>query len=134
MPTTKPVARLAANVTPSINSTTKKSLRFARSIMVSASWLPANSSKIPKTDSVSRYITARDSLPKTTAKILKEAIQFGKEQGVVTRSVIRTAHRIHDGIIQAAVSEKVARYSQPPMMIAKRYEGPVKSIRKKVIG
>jgi hypothetical protein len=53
---------------------------------------------------------------------------------VVTRSAIRTAHRIHDGIIQAAVSEKVARYSQTPVMIAKLYEGPVKSIRKKVIG
>ena len=40
--------------------------------------------------------------------LLKKAIQFGKEQGVETRSAIRIAHRIHDGIIQAAVSEKAS--------------------------
>jgi nucleotide-binding universal stress UspA family protein len=40
--------------------------------------------------------------------LLKKAIQFGKEQGLVTRSAIRIAHRVYDGIIQAAVSEKVS--------------------------
>jgi nucleotide-binding universal stress UspA family protein len=40
--------------------------------------------------------------------LLKKAIHFGSEQGVETRSAIRIAHRIHDGIIQAAISEKVS--------------------------
>ena len=40
--------------------------------------------------------------------LLKKAIQFSKEQGVETRSAIRIAHRVYDGIIQAAVSEKVS--------------------------
>jgi amino acid transporter/nucleotide-binding universal stress UspA family protein len=40
--------------------------------------------------------------------LLKKAIQFGREQGVETRSAIRIAHRVYDGIIQAAVSEKVS--------------------------
>lgn len=40
--------------------------------------------------------------------LLKKAIQYGKEQGLVVRSAIRIAHRVYDGIIQAAVSEKVS--------------------------
>lgn len=40
--------------------------------------------------------------------LLKKAIRFGKEQGVETRSAIRIAHRIYDGIIQTAVAEKVS--------------------------
>ena len=40
--------------------------------------------------------------------LLKKAIQFSKEQGVETRSAIRIAHRVYDGIVQAAVSEKVS--------------------------
>ena len=40
--------------------------------------------------------------------LLKKAIQYGKEQGMEIRSTIRIAHRIHDGIIRAAISEKVS--------------------------
>jgi nucleotide-binding universal stress UspA family protein len=40
--------------------------------------------------------------------LLKKAIQFGKEQGVETRSAIRIAHHVYDGIIQAARSEDVS--------------------------
>lgn len=40
--------------------------------------------------------------------LLKKAIRFGKEQGVETRSAIRIAHRVYDGIIQTAVAEKVS--------------------------
>ncbi len=40
--------------------------------------------------------------------LLKKAIQFGKEQGVETRSAIRIAHRVYDGILQTAVAEKAS--------------------------
>jgi len=40
--------------------------------------------------------------------LLRRAIRFGKEQGVETRSAIRIAHRVYDGIIQTAVAEKVS--------------------------
>jgi nucleotide-binding universal stress UspA family protein len=40
--------------------------------------------------------------------LLKKAIQFGKEQNVETRSAIRIAQRVYDGIIQAAESEDVS--------------------------
>ncbi len=37
--------------------------------------------------------------------LLRKAIRFGREQGVETRSAVRIAHRVYDGIIQAAVAE-----------------------------
>ena len=40
--------------------------------------------------------------------LLKKAIQFGKEQGVPTRSAIRIAHQVYDGILQTADAEKVS--------------------------
>jgi nucleotide-binding universal stress UspA family protein len=40
--------------------------------------------------------------------LLKKAVQHGKEQGVPTRSILRIAHRIYDGIIQAAEAEDVS--------------------------
>ena len=36
---------------------------------------------------------------------LKKAVQHGKEQGVPTRSILRVAHRVYDGILQAAEVE-----------------------------
>jgi nucleotide-binding universal stress UspA family protein len=38
--------------------------------------------------------------------LLKKAIQYGKDNGVVTRPAIRIAHRVYDGIIQAAEAEQ----------------------------
>ncbi len=91
--------------------------------------------------------------------LLRKAIEYGKEQGVETRSAIRIANQIWDGILQAAeiekatlilmgwkgftttrdrimseIPEKVARYAHTPVMIVQRYEGPVKSLVKRVMG
>jgi amino acid transporter len=40
--------------------------------------------------------------------LLKEAIQYGTEQGVVTRPELRIAHRVYDGILTAAESENAS--------------------------
>ncbi len=40
--------------------------------------------------------------------LLKTAIRFGMEQGVETRSALRIAHHVYDGIVEAAVSEKAS--------------------------
>jgi amino acid transporter/nucleotide-binding universal stress UspA family protein len=40
--------------------------------------------------------------------LLKTAIRFGREEGVETRSALRIAHHVYDGIIEAAVSEKAS--------------------------
>jgi amino acid transporter/nucleotide-binding universal stress UspA family protein len=40
--------------------------------------------------------------------LLKKAVRHGKENGVPTRSTLRVAHRIYDGILQAAEAEKVS--------------------------
>lgn len=40
--------------------------------------------------------------------LLKKAVQYGSAQGVETRSAVRIAHRVSDGIIQAAESEKAS--------------------------
>ncbi len=40
--------------------------------------------------------------------LLKRAIQFGREQGVETRSALRIAHRVYDGILQTALVEKAS--------------------------
>lgn len=40
--------------------------------------------------------------------LLRDALQHGKERGVPTRSTIRIAHRIHDGIIRTAEKEHVS--------------------------
>jgi amino acid transporter/nucleotide-binding universal stress UspA family protein len=40
--------------------------------------------------------------------LLKTAIRFGREQGVETRSALRIAHHVYDGIIEAAVTEKAS--------------------------
>jgi nucleotide-binding universal stress UspA family protein len=40
--------------------------------------------------------------------LLRKAIQYGKEQGVETRSAIRIAHQVWDGIIQTAEVERVS--------------------------
>jgi amino acid transporter/nucleotide-binding universal stress UspA family protein len=42
------------------------------------------------------------------APLLKRAIQYGKEQGVPTRSALRIAHHVYDGIIRTAESEKAS--------------------------
>jgi len=41
---------------------------------------------------------------------------------------------LFSNVIFGEIAEKVARYSRAPVMIAKRYEGKVKSIVKKVLG
>ncbi len=38
--------------------------------------------------------------------LMKKAIEYGNEQGVETRSAIRIAHQVWDGILQAAEAEK----------------------------
>ena len=38
--------------------------------------------------------------------LLKKAIEYGKEQGVETRSAVRIAHQVWDGILHAAEAEK----------------------------
>jgi nucleotide-binding universal stress UspA family protein len=38
--------------------------------------------------------------------LLKKALEYGKEQGVATRSAIRIAHQVWDGILHTARSEK----------------------------
>lgn len=40
--------------------------------------------------------------------LLKKAVQHGKENGVPTRPILRIAHRISDGILQAADAEEVS--------------------------
>jgi amino acid transporter/nucleotide-binding universal stress UspA family protein len=40
--------------------------------------------------------------------LLKTAIRFGREQGVETRSALRIAHHVYDGIVEAAVTEKAS--------------------------
>jgi len=40
--------------------------------------------------------------------LLKNAIQYGKANGVETRSAIRIAHQVWDGVIQAANAEKAS--------------------------
>jgi amino acid transporter/nucleotide-binding universal stress UspA family protein len=40
--------------------------------------------------------------------LLKKALRFGKEQGVETRSALRIAHHVYDGIIETAVTEKAS--------------------------
>ena len=40
------------------------------------------------------------------APLLKKAIEYGEEQGVETRSAIRIAHQVWDGILHAAETEK----------------------------
>ena len=41
---------------------------------------------------------------------------------------------VFSSVLFGEIPEKIARYSQTPVMIVKRYEGPVKSIVKKVLG
>ena len=41
---------------------------------------------------------------------------------------------IFSSVLFGEIPEKVARYSQIPVMIVKRYEGPVKTIVKKIMG
>ena len=41
---------------------------------------------------------------------------------------------IFSSVLFGEIPEKVARYSQSPVMIVKRYEGPVKSIIKRIMG
>jgi nucleotide-binding universal stress UspA family protein len=41
---------------------------------------------------------------------------------------------VFSSVLFGEIPEKVARYSQTPVMIVKRYEGPVKSIVKRVMG
>jgi nucleotide-binding universal stress UspA family protein len=41
---------------------------------------------------------------------------------------------VFSSVLFGEIPEKVARYCQTPVMIVKRYEGPVKSIVKKVMG
>jgi nucleotide-binding universal stress UspA family protein len=40
--------------------------------------------------------------------LLRKAIQFGRDQGVETRSAVRIAHQVWDGIIQTAETERVS--------------------------
>ncbi|UCG51188.1 MAG: amino acid permease [Candidatus Latescibacterota bacterium] len=40
--------------------------------------------------------------------LLKEAIQYGHEEGVDTRSALRIAHRVYDGILKAAEEERAS--------------------------
>jgi nucleotide-binding universal stress UspA family protein len=40
--------------------------------------------------------------------LLKQAVEYGKGQEVETRSAVRVAHRVYDGIIQAAEAERVS--------------------------
>lgn len=42
------------------------------------------------------------------APLLRNAIQYGKDHGVETRSALRIAHRVHDGIIHAAEAEQAS--------------------------
>lgn len=42
------------------------------------------------------------------APLLKKAVQHGREKGVPTRSILRVAHRVYDGILQAAEAEEVS--------------------------
>ena len=41
---------------------------------------------------------------------------------------------VFSSVLFGEIPEKIARYSQTPVMIVKRYEGPVKSIVKRVLG
>ena len=41
---------------------------------------------------------------------------------------------VFSNVLFGETPEKVARYSHTPVMIVKRYEGPVKSLVKKVMG
>lgn len=41
---------------------------------------------------------------------------------------------VFSSVLFGEIPEKVARYSQTPVMILKRYEGPVKSIVKRIMG
>ena len=135
--------------------------------------------------------------------LLRKAIEYGHEQGVETRSAIRIAHQVWDGILHTAeaekatlvlmgwkgftttrdrimgevsdkvvrlapcdlitvklmgdrpirlivlgaskegvfsnvlfgvIPEKVARYAKTPVMIVQRYEGPVKTLVKRIMG
>jgi nucleotide-binding universal stress UspA family protein len=40
--------------------------------------------------------------------LLRKAIEYGKEEGVETRSAIRIAHQVWDGVIQAAEAEQAS--------------------------
>lgn len=42
------------------------------------------------------------------APLLKQALQYGHEHGVPTRSAIRIAHHVHDGIIRTAEAENAS--------------------------
>ena len=41
---------------------------------------------------------------------------------------------LFSNVLFGEIPEKVARYSRTPVMIVRRYEGPVKSLVKKVLG
>jgi nucleotide-binding universal stress UspA family protein len=41
---------------------------------------------------------------------------------------------VFSNVLYGEIPEKVARYSQTPVMIVQRYEGPVKSLVKRVMG
>ena len=41
---------------------------------------------------------------------------------------------VFSNVLFGEIPEKVARYSQSPVMIVQRYEGPVKSLVKRVMG
>ena len=41
---------------------------------------------------------------------------------------------LFSNVLFGEIPEKVARYSKTPVMIVRRYEGPVKSLVKKVLG
>jgi nucleotide-binding universal stress UspA family protein len=48
-----------------------------------------------------RFLDSREPL-------LKKAVQHGKKRGIPVRSALRVAHRVYDGILQAAEAEEVS--------------------------
>lgn len=68
----------------------------------------------------------------TGKKVASALIRAAAEYDLIVLGASKEG--VFSSVLFGEIPEKVARYSQTPVMIVKRYEGPVKSIVKRVLG
>jgi len=65
-------------------------------------------------------------------RVATTLIRAGKDYDLIVLGASREG--VFSSVLFGEIPEKVARYSQTPVMIVRRYEGPVKSLVKRVMG
>ena len=65
-------------------------------------------------------------------RIAEALVRAGKEYDLIVLGASKEG--IFSSVLFGEIPEKVARYSQTPVMIVKRYEGPLKTLVKRIMG